>query len=37
MTVNRNFKAEVRRRMAQTGERYSTARLHLLNAQPAWW
>ncbi|MGI9613510.1 MAG: BtrH N-terminal domain-containing protein [Acidimicrobiales bacterium] len=34
MTINRNFKAEVRRRMAQTGERYSTARLHLLNARP---
>lgn len=33
MTANRHFKALVRQRMARTGERYTTARLHLLAAE----
>jgi hypothetical protein len=33
MTRNRDFKTLVRRRMARTGERYSTARAHVLAAR----
>ncbi len=32
MTKNRSFKSQVRARMAETGERYSTARAHVLAA-----
>ncbi|MEM8925232.1 MAG: BtrH N-terminal domain-containing protein [Actinomycetota bacterium] len=35
MTTNRNFKRLVRDRMARTGERYATARSHVLAARPA--